>query len=545
MSLSAPEAPAPLALRAYQRDATTAFRSATARGVRRGVINLPTGTGKTVTALALAREHGGRVLWLAHREELLAQALRTALDLWPGVAAGVVQAERDETDARDLVLASVATVSRTIEDGALPRLDRVLAAGAPSLVVVDEAHHAVAATYRRVLERVGAFAPGGPVVLGLTATLERGDERALSDVWERVVYQLSLVDAIREGYLAPIAPPVRVVLPELDLDAIDVRDGDFVERDLGDALLRAHVVEHVANAVLEHASDRRTIVFCTTVAQADETAAALVARGLRAALVSGDLAPALRRERLDAFARGDLDAVTNCAVLTEGYDNPGVSCVVVARPTRAKGLYLQMVGRGTRLAPGKENLLIIDVAGASEVHSLMSAPVLFGLGEADVADERDGREREADAPSARSPLAGLMAGPTAPLPVSWVRVPGFLAYAGSATRGVDVLVRAPVDRWLVEVARRGEALDLVGSYGDLELALGVGADVVRRLGGTRLHTGARYWRSRPATEAQLGAAARWRLHVPEGATAGTVGDMLTAASAAARLRKLGRGVTVA
>lgn len=383
-------------MRPYQLEVHSALDDFHAEGGRRGVVNLPTGTGKTITGLDYARKKGGRLIWLAHRDELITQPIRAMQAVWPEASTGIVKAKQNEMNAQ-CVFATVQSLYR--------RLDQLPTLGPDDLVVVDECHHAAADTYRLTLEAAGAFRPDGPPVVGLTATVERGDRRGLDDVFEKIVYQYQLLQAIRDGYLVDLKTE-RIHL-NLDLDEIHTVAGDFNQGELDDALLQAGVAQAVADAYIEHASDRKAIVFTVSVDQARRTAEALQSQGVAAEWVAGILSTEERRAILQRLKTGETQVVVNCMVLTEGFDEPTVECVIVARPTKSRPLYIQMIGRGTRKAPGKRDCLVLDVTGVSRRHDLMTAPTLFGLKETepgetitealDREEEKEKRERtEAD-----------------------------------------------------------------------------------------------------------------------------------------------------
>lgn len=368
-------APAP---RPYQLVARERVEAAWAEGGN-PLLVMATGTGKTVTGLLVAEQIRGRVVWLAHRQELLDQPLGA---LWYGQReAGIVQAGRDAADAR-IVFASVQTLDSD------ERLQGVLAHGYPELLVVDEAHHSVSPSHRRVID---ALRGPGTRLLGLTATADREDDRDLGELWT-VAYSLGIVEAIDGGYLLP--PYAAVVrCPGLDLSKVSGRR-DYDDAELGEALLAAHIVEHTV-AVMDQAHvaarlpqrdeqrsltarGRSCLVVTATVEQARLTAEALTAAGWRARAVSGDTPRDERARLLKAFQRGDIDVLCNAAVLTEGTDLPRCDCVVLARPTRSWSLFCQILGRGLRLWEGQRECLVLDLAGATEDHSLVSAPALIG-----------------------------------------------------------------------------------------------------------------------------------------------------------------------
>ncbi len=349
------------------------------------MIVMATGTGKTATALALVvdfLEAGKRVAWLAHREELLTQPRDAVAEFWPewSPQVGIVQADRDEVEAQ-LVLASVATLAISPH-----RVDAILAHGPIDLLVVDEAHHSTSPTHQAAMEALDA-----PKRLGLTATPDREDGADLSEHWE-IVFSYSIMEAIRDGALVePWAAVER--LPDLDLSRVSGRR-DYDDGELGAELLRAGVVRHTVDVLSKSLAFHRlperdqtapgcakggaVLVFTATVEQAKRTAEALREDGWKARHISGKTPKLERRRLLRAFKRGIIDVLCNAAVLTEGTDLPRAGVVVLARPTRSWSLYVQMVGRGLRLYPGKERALIIDLAGATADHSLVSAPVLIG-----------------------------------------------------------------------------------------------------------------------------------------------------------------------
>lgn len=365
-----PAAPAPT-LRAYQTGAVDAVRARYAAGDRATLLVLPTGTGKTVVFAEIARrvvERGGRVLILAHRDELLVQAASKLRAV--GIEAGIEKAAQRAGDAA-VAVASVQTMRGRRLSGFEPDAFR--------LVVVDEAHHATAASYRDILDR---FARAR--VLGVTATPDRLDGAALGEVFQSVAYRYELRDAIRDGWLCRIE--ARRVRLAVDLDAVHTRAGDFDLAELEEAYGTEAAVRAVVNPLLELAGARRAMLFAVSVAHAERLAAAINERepgSARAA--SGEMPADERRQVVDAFRAGQLRVLVNCQLFTEGFDCPEVECVAIARPTKSRALYAQMLGRGTRLAAGKESLLVLDFVGNSRRHRLVTpASILAG---ADVSAE--------------------------------------------------------------------------------------------------------------------------------------------------------------
>lgn len=356
-----------IALFPHQEKAIAAFLDA--KKEKRKMVIFPTGAGKTIFGLALAKQIGGKCLWLAHRHELIDQPYRAAKLVWPEASRGIVRAE-DNQYMRDLVFASVQSAQQD------KRIDQ-LAKQNFSLVVIDEAHRSLASGYKKIIEALGCFRDDGPPLLGITATPERSDSGALDDVYEKIVFQLGIHEAIAGGYLVPPTVVDRKI--NIDLDSVSVVNGDYGAKQLDLALMQAGIVEEIAAAHAEHCAERKTIIFTVSVAQAVAVTDVLRARGVKAACVSGETPKEERASILKKFGTGEITTVSNCAVLCEGFDEPSVSAVILGRPTQSKPMVLQCVGRALRLHPSKTDALIVDMVGASKRHTLAQAAVLFGV----------------------------------------------------------------------------------------------------------------------------------------------------------------------
>jgi ATP-dependent helicase IRC3 len=331
-------------------------------------VALPTGTGKTVIFSHLIDQRPGRSLVLAHRDELIRQTVDKLLLVNPDCAVGVVKAEENELFA-PVVVGSVQTLSRP------NRLEQIT----PDFdtIIVDEAHHAPAPAYQRVMEYLGCFGATGPLTVGFTATSERADKVGLGKVWERIVYQKSLLEMITVGYLSDLRA-VRITL-KADLDRIHTRGGDFVDSELESALLNADAPEHVVAAYQRHASGRKVLVFTPTVKMAHLVAEAFRDAGIAAEALDGKTPLDERRGILHRIRTGETKVVANCAVLTEGFDEPSVDCIVIARPTKSKPLYIQMIGRGTQSYPGKADCLGTGRGRGNQAPSVITASEIFDL----------------------------------------------------------------------------------------------------------------------------------------------------------------------
>ena len=361
----------PVTLRPYQREAVEAVLAARRRGVRRMVVCLPTGAGKTVIFSELSRVARRQVLVLAHREELLGQARAKLEAAMEGQRVVAIErgGERACSEARVLVCSI-----RSLHE---ERLARVLRGRDVGLIIYDECHHAAAEDNLRVLRQLGAFEEGwNGTLLGFTATTSRGDGKGLDKVFERIVYSRQLHEMIGDGYLAPLRG-FRIAT-SADLTRLSAGGLDFREEELAEAVDIEERNVLVARSIQELARDRRTIAFCVTVNHARNLATALNILGVPAGMVHGEMPSEVRARVLADFRSGRIQVLTNVAVLTEGFDDPGTSCIAMARPTRSEGMYAQCVGRGTRLHPGKKDCLILDFVDASTL-SLCSLPSLFGI----------------------------------------------------------------------------------------------------------------------------------------------------------------------
>ncbi len=357
-------------LRPYQKEAISAVLAARRAGVRRMLVSLPTGSGKTVIFSHLAGLARKQVLVLAHREELLQQAADKLVSAMVGQ--GVVAIERGEAKAAANAKVIVCSIRSLHEE----RLARVLRGRDLGLVIYDECHHAAAADNLRVLRQLGAFESDWEgTLLGFTATTERGDGQGLNEVFERIVYSRSLPEMIEDGYLVPLRG--YRVSTNADLRRLGASGLDFVDEELAEIVDIEERNALVARSIQELARDRRTIAFCVTVQHAMHLAQALNAVGVRSGIVHGGMSRELRASALADFRKGTFQAITNVGVLTEGFDDPEVSCIAMARPTRSSGLYAQCVGRGTRLHPGKQSCLILDFVDLSNLE-LCTLPSLFG-----------------------------------------------------------------------------------------------------------------------------------------------------------------------
>ena len=342
-------------LRPYQQEAKQAIQEHWGGGNRRTLLVLPTGTGKTIVFSKLIEDcvrEGERVLVLAHRGELLEQAA-DKLAKSTGLTCATEKAEQSCIGSWNRVV--VGSVQTLMNQKRLNRFD-------PDFfdsIIVDEAHHCISDSYQRVLQH---FEDAN--VLGVTATPDRGDMRNLGSYFDSLAYEYTLPRAIRDGYLSPIRA---LSIPlDLDLRGVAMQSGDFKAGDLDTAL--TPYLHQIADEMRTHCADRKTVVFLPLIKTSQTFRDILCERGFRAAEVNGESRD--RAEVLADFDSGKYDVLCNSMLLTEGWDCPSVDCVVVLRPTKVRSLYCQMVGRGTRLSPGKEDLLLLDFLWHTDRHEL-------------------------------------------------------------------------------------------------------------------------------------------------------------------------------
>lgn len=342
-------------LRPYQQQARDRIHAEWDAGHTRTLLVLPTGTGKTIVFASVAADQvraGDRVLILAHRGELLEQAadkLRRAT----GLGSAVEKAGSTCLGSWfNVVVGSVQTLQRTARLERFPR-DYF------GTIIIDEAHHAITDGYRRILDYFESAK-----VLGVTATPDRGDMRNLGEVFDSLAFEYKLTDAIKEGYLCRIL--AQTVPLQLDISSVTMSGGDYAVGDLGTAL--DPYLEQIAAEMAVRCKDRKTVVFLPLIRTSQKFRDLLGAHGFRAAEVNGQSAD--RKEVLADFDAGKYNVLCNSMLLTEGWDCPSVDCVVVLRPTKVRSLYSQMVGRGTRLAEGKTDLLLLDFLWMTDKHEL-------------------------------------------------------------------------------------------------------------------------------------------------------------------------------
>lgn len=541
-----PSADAPsMKLRPYQEGALSASAAREDSGVMRQGISLPTGTGKTVVFAELIRRRGGKAVIIAHRDELIKQAASKVRMVAPGVHVGIVKAEKDQVWAK-VAVCSVQTLINP------RRLKRLMMQGPFTTVVVDEAHHAAAASYQKVLAEL---VTEQTLLFGVSATWDRADRAELGGVFDEIVFEYDLLQAIQDGYLSDIR--AKQIKLAVSFQGLKISKGDFKEKETEKLLEEANAPAFAVRAYKEHAEGRKALLFAPTVASAMSFAESFRAWGYTTGTVWGEQSPDDRDRTLKAFHEGRIQILTNCAVLTEGYDEPAVDCVIIARPTRSRSLYAQMVGRGTRLFPGKDHVLVIDLVGATKRLDLVTAAALLGV-EEDKLDRKslleikdDERKQEAKR-AANGPATprGADEGYPAELPMDedgrlvsenvelFKRRELHWATVGSTVTlavGDGVLsLREHDDGWTVELVKsKGERTTLMSGL-DIGYAQGYAEDYARKNGVAALVNPEAAWRKKPMSEKQMHKLRS--LGVPPFGitTAGEASDRIDAAIAAGR-----------
>lgn len=349
-------------LRPYQAEARDAILSAWDEGYRKTLLVLPTGCGKTVVFASVTENQvrkGHRVLIMAHRGELLTQAA-DKLKAASGLDSVLEKAESSSLGS--FIPVTVGSVQSLAQEKRLARFPGDYFQD----IIVDEAHHCLSDSYQRVLEHF----PNANI-LGVTATPDRGDMKNLGEYFDSKAYEYTMQEAIRQGYLSPVK--AQLIPLELDINNVGISNGDYSAPEVGNAL--EPYLSQIVQEMKKYCQGRKTVVFLPLIATSQKFCRMLNEVGLRAAEVNGNSDD--RSQVLTDFETGKYDVLCNSMLLTEGWDCPAVDCIVILRPTKVRSLYQQMVGRGMRLSPGKENLLLLDFLWLTSRHDLCKPSALI------------------------------------------------------------------------------------------------------------------------------------------------------------------------
>jgi len=357
-----------LTLRPYQEEALNSINTNYDKGITKQLVVLPTGAGKTVifSQLPIIKKDALPMLVLAHRGELLEQARNKILASNPNLTVEIEQAERKAGHV-DVVVASVATLGRN----GTPRIEEYPKDYFKS-IVIDEAHHAAAPSYRRIIDY---FSPD--FLLGVTATPQRSDSVRLVDVFDEIVYYKSIQDLIEDGWLCPLVG--YRVKSNVDISNVDIQNGDYVQSQLEEAIDTPERNAFVVATYRNLAVAKKALVFASGVRHAENLALSFRQASVETAVIVGTTPREERESILAQFATGQISVIVNVGVLTEGFDEPSVEAIILAKPTRSTLLYTQIVGRGTRLFEGKPHCTIIDIADTTKGKKPIGLPTLLGL----------------------------------------------------------------------------------------------------------------------------------------------------------------------
>lgn len=517
--------------RPYQTECLESILDRRANGITRQLVSLPTGCGKTVVFAMAAKELQSRTLVIAHSEELITQAKKKFEVIWPDAPIGIVKAGSNQVDGQ-VVLASIQTAHRDARLRELIRQDF-------RLCVVDEAHHATAPSYRKLLQELG-FMSGNcdKLLLGVTATPKRGDGIGLASVFEEIIFERSIETMIRAGYLSPLIG--KRIVTKTDLKGVGIAQGDFIAAQLSRAINTTSRNQLIVDNFLEIAQGRKkAIAFCADVKHAQDLAEAFNRRGIKAATIFGAMDKEARKQVLQDFSDGKFQVLTNCAVLTEGFDEGAIDLVFLARPTASCTLFTQMIGRGTRLFPTKSDCLILDFCDNCTRHDLCTFKNTLGDAVTPLFDqERDGELEPVDE-SDKCGIDEIRGANEVGCRLDRIQNIEFFDSSKFAWNQVGdswhlvlsqdrhIWLRKVGDGYLIVAHSNGEVIKLSNRPLPLDYSLGIAEDWSRKQ--TTKNAWARKdapWRAQPATQKQLDALAKGGVKFDHGITKGEAFEIL-------------------
>ena len=539
-------------LRPYQHEALQRSKAKYAEGVTRQLIALPTGTGKTVIFASISQyfPDAGRTLVLVHREELAEQAADKLRRCNPGLSVGIEMAERHASSNDRIVVGSVQTLGR--------KGSKRLAALDPAhftKIICDEAHHSIAQSYLTVFDHFGLRSPDNKkLLLGVTATPNRSDGSALGQVYDEIIYQMPILQAIRQGWLTDVTG--YKISGQANLDDVHTLGGDFKQDELSGAVNTPYRNSLVVKGWLDNAKDRQTVAFTVDIQHAKDLATAFQERGVTALAVWGDDPD--RADKLTAHRAGHIKVLCNCAVLTEGYDDWRIACVLMAKPTKSQLLFVQMCGRGLRIPEGIDNLLdakarglvvkedcvLLDVVDNTNKHSLVTLASVFGLG---AKTDLNGRTvthavKVFNEVQLQHPNVDLSKAPDldkleafvqqvdlfdikfAAEVIAYSKLQWFKAADGSYNiylpdKETIKVYRDQLDKWAILGDVKGNHIDS-GQWGSIDQAFGFADEMINLYAKeyvTLLRRDAT-WHREPATAPQIGLLKRFKMPIKEGMT---------------------------
>ena len=515
-------------LRPYQIECIDVITKAFKEGTTRQAISLPTGTGKTLTFAALAKQMNERTLIIAHRDELITQAIDKTKMMWPEVDIGKVKAEVNEYDSQ-VVVASIqsAQTNKRLEE--LKNQDF-------KLLVIDECHHSTAESYQKLIEAINPS-----LLVGFTATINRGDNATLTDVFQSITYEKSLLEMIQAGYLCDLRG--YRYLTEQKLDDVSITGGDFVTSSLSMAINTPTRNRIVVTAYFKHSKDKPAIAFCANVQHATDLAKMFREYGVKAEAIYGSMKSDERKRILKEFSQGKIDVLTNCEVLTEGFDEPKIHTVLMARPTKSNALYTQCIGRGTRLHPSKKFCIVIDFVDnrvdVCQLATLAGKPVKRGKLLSKVIEEA---QKEEEAKKQAEDLDLIVKevefDVLARSGFRWFGVDdNYILYLGNELK--VLLRKVKGNKYIAEVFERYKLKEKLCEPLNLEYAQGMAEDYIRSKSEYRkLVDPKAAWRSKLASSPQRNLLTKSNIKFQANITAGEAQELLSQAFAKKDMWKL-------
>jgi len=536
LSLSPPRRE-PVPLRDYQQECLDTVMAEWFEGVNHQLIEMPTGSGKTMTFINLIPRVDRRTVIMVHRDELVGQTLRQIANVLPDYTTSVCKAEMGRTVTElqtDIVVASAQTLAHHKRFDTLKK-----AIGKGALLISDEAHTDMAPSRRRVIKE-GDW----ELVTGWTATPTRGDKQNLGDIYEKIVYRVYMSELVARGILArPIGIRIGTAV---NLDAVKMgqSDGekDFAQGELEVAVNTSDRNQLIHDAWKEHAWSKgktRAVAFCVDVKHTIDLCNTFRENGVTAEYVVGDTPPHERKRIFEAFRDGECNVLVSCSVLVEGWDEPRADCALMARPTRSQARYIQSVGRVLRKWPGKTEAVILDFVDIFR-HSLQSVTVLAN---SNTVTERDTPERQ---PVDIMRIAAEREERMAIVRLGSERVGSLITdseYTWQVSKGGRFMVSTGDDRYIACVPVEGGLFIPVEIHAprnakaryrrlfdrplDADTAMGIATSKIER---SPLTVKGEAWRAKPPSEGQLKAAKWYHIKNAKMMTCGELSDALSMAA---------------
>lgn len=518
-----------ITLRNYQKACVEAFFRELRLRRKNHLFILPTGAGKTIVFSNVAKRLNLRTLILGHRDELLKQAASKLRLVWREADVGIIKGQTNEIN-HQVLIGSNQTLMNSKRLAMLPPIE---------LVIVDECHHYVSDKNRDLLLKII-----GPktIVLGVTATPNRADQRALGELFadnpeQGPDYERSMLEMISEGYLCPITG-INGNL-NVELSGVTVTAGDYQMGSLSRVMNTPSVNRAMYKFWAKYAKDRKTIVFATDVQHAFDLAREFQRHNTNVGVITGSLPDKKREQLLQDFAEGRIQVMLNIGVLSEGFDEPSVSCILFARPTKSASLYIQMVGRGLRLYPGKKDCLVLDAVKNTKSHSLVNIPNLFPKPKPP-RDRNTELQQKEDEKQDDVFHVGR----------AWFEAQSSQVYSSNFEWELlndgnfrlrlikaEILLKKTPQGWFPIYSENGTEQYLYDEPLSVEYALGIAEEKIKRLQFGRFARKDAAWRSREATDNQKEALKKWGIAVPEKLTAGEADKLLREAIDRKRSKK--------